>query len=43
MLLGWRPHDLQTSYLPFLHGVGAQVGLSDPVFMSTLDEPTARV
>ncbi|GJE92619.1 FMN-dependent alpha-hydroxy acid dehydrogenase [Phanerochaete sordida] len=39
MLLGWRPHDLQTSYLPFLHGVGAQVGLSDPVFMATLDEP----
>lgn len=33
MLLGWRPHDLQTAYLPFLHGVGAQVGLSDPVFM----------
>ena len=34
MLLGWRPHDLDTSYLPFLHGVGAQVGLSDPVFMA---------
>lgn len=34
MLLGWRPHDLDTYYLPFLHGVGAQVGLSDPVFMS---------
>ena len=32
MLLGWRPHDLQTSYLPFLDGVGSQVGLSDPVF-----------
>lgn len=32
MLLGWRPHDLNTSYLPFIHGVGAQVGLSDPVF-----------
>lgn len=38
MLLGWRPHDLQASYLPFLHGVGAQVGLSDPVFMKANDE-----
>lgn len=34
MLLGWRPHDLDTSYLPFLHGVGIAVGTSDPVFMS---------
>ncbi|KAJ3551120.1 hypothetical protein NM688_g4918 [Phlebia brevispora] len=33
MLLGWRPHDLDRPYLPFLHGVGSQVGLSDPVFM----------
>jgi lactate 2-monooxygenase len=34
MLLGWRPHDLDTSYLPFVHGVGTQVGTSDPVFMA---------
>jgi lactate 2-monooxygenase len=34
MLLGWRPHDLDTSYLPFVHGVGSQVGISDPVFMA---------
>ncbi|KAF9525889.1 oxidoreductase [Crepidotus variabilis] len=34
MSLGWRPHDLETSYLPFKHGVGAQIGLSDPVFMA---------
>jgi isopentenyl diphosphate isomerase/L-lactate dehydrogenase-like FMN-dependent dehydrogenase len=33
MLLGWRPHDLETSYIPFGHGVGVQVGTSDPVFM----------
>jgi lactate 2-monooxygenase len=33
MLLGWRPHDLETVYLPFIHGVGIQVGTSDPVFM----------
>lgn len=33
MQLGWRPHDLGTAYLPFLYGVGIQVGTSDPVFM----------
>jgi lactate 2-monooxygenase len=33
MLLGWRPHDLETAYIPFLYGVGIQVGMSDPVFM----------
>ncbi|KAJ6455451.1 oxidoreductase [Mycena sanguinolenta] len=33
MLLGWRPHDLERSYIPFGHGVGVQVGTSDPVFM----------
>ncbi|THG99093.1 hypothetical protein EW026_g3182 [Hermanssonia centrifuga] len=38
MLLGWRPHDLEKNYLPFLHGVGAQVGLSDPVFMGKYNE-----
>jgi lactate 2-monooxygenase len=42
MLLGWRPHDLGTSYLPFLHGVGAQVGLSDPVFMGHYGEAPIR-
>jgi len=36
MLLGWRPHDLETSYIPFGHGVGVQVGTSDPVFMGRL-------
>ncbi|KAL4064875.1 FMN-dependent dehydrogenase [Scleroderma yunnanense] len=33
MHLGWRPHDLDTAYLPFAYGVGIQVGTSDPVFM----------
>ncbi|KAI0258412.1 FMN-dependent alpha-hydroxy acid dehydrogenase [Gloeopeniophorella convolvens] len=32
--LGWRPHDLDTSYIPFGAGVGVQVGTSDPVFMA---------
>jgi lactate 2-monooxygenase len=34
MTIGWRPHDLETSYVPFQHGVGVQLGLSDPVFMA---------
>ncbi|EDR13677.1 uncharacterized protein LACBIDRAFT_230911, partial [Laccaria bicolor S238N-H82] len=34
MGLGWRPHDLATAYMPFAHGVGIQVGKSDPVFMA---------
>lgn len=34
MSMGWRPHDLETSYVPFLHGVGVQIGLSDPTFMA---------
>ncbi|OCH87326.1 FMN-dependent alpha-hydroxy acid dehydrogenase [Obba rivulosa] len=33
MSLGWRPHDIDTAYLPFFHGVGAQIGFTDPVFM----------
>ncbi|KAF8635988.1 hypothetical protein AX15_000151 [Amanita polypyramis BW_CC] len=32
--IGWRPHDLETSYLPFADGVGSQIGTSDPVFMA---------
>lgn len=35
-LLGWRPHDLETAYLPFIAGVGVQVGTSDPVFMQQM-------
>jgi lactate 2-monooxygenase len=36
MALGWRPHDLDTSYMPFAHGVGIEVGRSDPVFMAKI-------
>ncbi|KAH8982195.1 FMN-dependent alpha-hydroxy acid dehydrogenase [Lactarius hatsudake] len=38
-LLGWRPHDLDTAYLPFAAGVGVQVGTSDPVFMQRMGLP----
>jgi len=34
MSIGWRPHDLDTSYLPFFHSYGCQTGLADPVFMA---------
>nr|VWO95551.1 Thioredoxin reductase (EC [Ganoderma boninense] len=33
MSIGWRPADLDGAFLPFAHGVGIQVGLSDPEFM----------
>jgi lactate 2-monooxygenase len=35
-MLGWRPYDLDKAYLPFLAGVGAQVGTSDPAFMKRM-------
>lgn len=31
--VGWRPHDLDTSYLPFGHATGCANGASDPVYM----------
>lgn len=34
--LGWRPHDLDTAYLPFAHATGCAVGLTDPVFMKRM-------
>ena len=37
-VLGWRPHDLETAFLPLAAGVGVQVGTSDPVFMQRMGE-----
>ncbi|TBU22369.1 oxidoreductase [Dichomitus squalens] len=34
MAIGWRPADLDHAFLPFAHGVGIQVALSDPAFMA---------
>ncbi|KAF2447040.1 FMN-dependent alpha-hydroxy acid dehydrogenase [Karstenula rhodostoma CBS 690.94] len=31
-MLGWRPRDLDESYLPFAYGQGCQNGFSDPAF-----------
>ncbi|HZG90185.1 MAG TPA: lactate 2-monooxygenase [Pseudonocardia sp.] len=37
--LGWRPRDLDASYLPFLRGVGTAVPFSDPAFRAGLATP----
>jgi lactate 2-monooxygenase len=38
-MLGWRPRDLQSAYLPFLKGEGVANYFSDPVFRSALQRP----
>jgi isopentenyl diphosphate isomerase/L-lactate dehydrogenase-like FMN-dependent dehydrogenase len=38
-LLGWRPRDLEHSYLPFLKGEGVANYFSDPVFRAALAKP----
>ncbi|MBI2425496.1 MAG: alpha-hydroxy-acid oxidizing protein [Candidatus Hydrogenedentes bacterium] len=38
-LMGWREHDLQEAYLPFLEGKGIANYTSDPVFRASLEEP----
>ncbi len=40
-LLGWRPHDLDTAYLPFLRGEGLANYFTDPAFLAGLDKPPA--
>lgn len=35
-MLGWRPRDLQSAYLPFLQGKGTANYYSDPVFRELL-------
>jgi isopentenyl diphosphate isomerase/L-lactate dehydrogenase-like FMN-dependent dehydrogenase len=36
--LAWRHHDTATSNYSFYHGIGADLGLSDPVFQKRLKE-----
>jgi isopentenyl diphosphate isomerase/L-lactate dehydrogenase-like FMN-dependent dehydrogenase len=40
-LLGWRPHDLDHGYLPFLTGRGLATYFSDPAFLVGLEKPPA--
>jgi isopentenyl diphosphate isomerase/L-lactate dehydrogenase-like FMN-dependent dehydrogenase len=37
--LAWRPHDLDSGYLPFLRGVGTAIPFSDPAFRAGLARP----
>lgn len=41
-LLGWRPHDLDAAYLPFLSGEGLANYFTDPAFCAPLDKPPAN-
>jgi len=41
-LMGWREHDLQEAYLPFLEGKGLANYFSDPAFCAGLDESPAE-
>ncbi|KAG9192833.1 FMN-dependent alpha-hydroxy acid dehydrogenase [Alternaria panax] len=40
-MIGWRPNDLDESYIPFIWGQGCQIGFSDPVFNRMYDEMQA--
>ena len=40
-MLGWRPHDLDHAYLPFLTGEGLANYFTDPAFCGGLDKPPA--
>lgn len=41
-MIGWRPNDLDESYIPFVWGQGCQVGFSDPVFQRLYEEEQAK-
>lgn len=41
-MLGWRPNDLDESYIPFIWGQGCQVLFSDPVFQRMFEEEHAK-
>ena len=41
-VMGWRPTDLDTAYLPFLQGVGIANYLTDPAFTAPLGPDAAE-
>jgi lactate 2-monooxygenase len=41
-MMGWRPKDLDESYLPFIWGQGCQVGFSDPAFNRMFEKMQAE-
>jgi lactate 2-monooxygenase len=40
--LAWRPWDLDLGHLPFVKGIGNQIGLSDPVFQKIFKQTTGK-
>ena len=40
--LSWRPWDLDGAYIPFVKGIGIQVGFSDPVFRRKFREKSGK-
>lgn len=40
--LAWRPGDLDNAYVPFIRGVGNQVGFSDPVFRAKFEKESGH-
>lgn len=36
--LAWRPADLDNAYVPFIKGIGCEVGFSDPVFRAKFEK-----
>ncbi|KAL2007475.1 hypothetical protein VTN00DRAFT_8913 [Thermoascus crustaceus] len=36
--LAWRPADLDNAYIPFIRGVGNQIGFTDPVFRAKFEK-----
>ncbi len=40
-ILGWRPRDLESGFLPFLHGQGIAQYTSDPVFRRLMEESSS--
>ncbi|KAF2689582.1 FMN-dependent alpha-hydroxy acid dehydrogenase [Lentithecium fluviatile CBS 122367] len=41
-MMGWRPKDLDESYLPFIYGQGCQVLFSDPAFNRMFEKMQAE-
>jgi lactate 2-monooxygenase len=36
--MAWRPADLDAGYIPFIKGIGNQIGFSDPVFRAKFEK-----
>lgn len=41
--LAWRPADLDNAYVPFIKGIGNQIGFSDPAFRAKFEESGGKI